>query len=368
MVDKILKAVTPKASGTSSQAALKKNAMITYAIVIAAYVILEIFMRTGLMSSHLKGLLVPMVYYAVIAVGLNICVGILGELSLGHAGFMCIGAFSSALFSMIFADTLPAAPRFFIAFVLGVVISALFGFLIGIPVLRLNGDYLAIVTLAFGEIIKNILNALYLGIDSKGFHASFQNVMALGLEPDGKVLINGAMGITGTPHDSNFTVAIVILLVSLFVAQNLVNSKHGRAIMAIRDNRIAAQSIGVNIVQYKMQAFIISAAVAGAAGVLFSHNISTLQASSQYFGYNVSIMILVYVVLGGIGNIRGSVIAASVLYLLPELLRSLNSYRMQLYSIVLIVVMIINWAPGALEKREELLSKFKGRNKQKEVQ
>lgn len=368
MADKILKALSPKASGSNSQAAYRKNTLITYGIVIAAYLILEIFIQTGLMSSHLKGLLVPMVYYAVIAVGLNICVGILGELSLGHAGFMCIGAFTSSLFSMIFQDILPSAPRFLIAFLLGVAVSALFGFLIGIPVLRLNGDYLAIVTLAFGEIIKNILNALYLGLDSRGFHASFENQMALGLEPDGKLLINGAMGITGTPHDSNFTVAIVILLIALFVAQNLINSKHGRAIMAIRDNRIAAQSIGVNIVQYKMEAFIISAAIAGAAGVLFSHNISTLQASSQYFGYNVSIMILVYVVLGGIGNIRGSVIAASVLYLLPELLRGLNSYRMLIYSIVLIIAMLVNWAPGALEKREAILARFKGGRKEKEVQ
>ena len=134
--------------------------------------------------------------------------------------------------------------------------------------------------------------------------------------------------------------------------------------MAIRDNRIAAESIGINIVRYKMQAFTISAAIAGAAGVLFSHNISTLQASSQYFGYNVSIMILVYVVLGGIGNLRGSVIAASILYLLPELLRGLNKYRMLIYSIVLIVVMIFNWAPAAIAWRENLAAKFKAARKE----
>ncbi len=336
----------------------KKRTLTTYAIVIAVWAVIEILMRAGLLSSHLQGLLVPMVYYAITAVALNICVGILGELSLGHAGFMCVGAFSSALFSLLTADVLPGGLRFFLALVVGTAVTALIGFLIGIPVLRLNGDYLAIVTLAFGEIIKNLLNAIYLGVDSAGVHVSMQNQMALGLQPDGQTLINGAMGVTGIPHDSNFTLSVVLLLLALFIAQNLIHSKQGRAIMSIRDNRIAAQSIGINVVRYKMMAFTISAAIAGMAGVLFSHNISTIQATSQYFGYNVSILILVYVVLGGIGNIRGSVIAACILYLLPELLRGLNKYRMLIYSIVLIVVMIVNWAPAAIEKREKLAAKF----------
>lgn len=354
MTEKILRAMTPKRRGALN----RKSPVLTYIVVLAAWAILEIFIRTGVMSSHLQGLLVPMVYYAVVAVGLNICVGILGELSLGHAGFMCIGAFGSAIFSLLTDGLMPDGLRFLLAFIIGVALATLFGFLIGIPVLRLNGDYLAIVTLAFGEIIKNILNAVYLGVDSNGVHISLQNQMALGLEPDGKMLINGAMGVSGTPHDANFTISVVILLIALFLAQNLVNSKHGRAIMAIRDNRIAAESIGIHVVRYKMQAFTISAAIAGAAGVLFSHNISTLQATSQYFGYNVSIMILVYVVLGGIGNLRGSVIAASVLYLLPELLRGLNSYRMLIYSIVLIAVMIFNWAPAAITWRENAAAKL----------
>ncbi len=329
---------------------------VTYGIVLIAWAFLEILLRTGLMSSHLQGLLVPMTYYAIVAVGLNLCVGILGELSLGHAGFMCVGAFSSALFSLLTAGKLPDGVRFLLALVTGVLISALVGFLIGIPVLRLNGDYLAIVTLAFGEIIKNIINALYLGVDSNGVHISFESLMALNMEPDGTVLINGAMGVTGTPHDANFTVSIVLLLLALVVVQNFVDSKDGRAVMSIRDNRIAAESIGIPVTGYKMLAFTISAAIAGMAGVIFSHNIATLQSTSQYFGYNVSIMILVYVVLGGIGSIRGSVIAAAVLYLLPELLRGLNKYRMLIYSVVLIAVMIINWAPKVIEKRTELFN------------
>lgn len=337
----------------------QKKTMITYGIVIAAYIILEIFMKAGIMTSHIKGLLVPMVYYAIAAVALNLCVGILGELSLGHAGFMCVGAFSSAIFSQLTSGIMPDALRFILALIVGVAVTAFFGIIIGIPVLRLNGDYLAIVTLAFGEIIKNILNSIYLGVDSNGVHISFANQMALGLEPDGKMLINGAMGITGTPHDANFTIAIVILLISLFIVQNMINSRDGRAIMSIRDNRIAAESVGINITKYKMAGFVTSAAIAGAAGVLFSHNIATMQATSQYFGYNVSIMILVYVVLGGIGNIRGSVIAASILYLLPELLRGLNKYRMLIYSIVLIVMMIINWSPALRDKREKFHNRVK---------
>ncbi len=335
------------------------NQLITYGIVIAAYIILQALRSAGMMTSHLAGLLVPMTYYAIAAVALNFCVGILGELSLGHAGFMCVGAFSSAIFSNVFKETLPGGLRFFLAFVIGIAVAALFGFLIGIPVLRLKGDYLAIVTLAFGEIIKNVLNAVYLGKDSKGFHVSMTNSMALGMEEDGKVIINGAMGINGTPRDANFTIAVIVLLIVLFIVQNMINSRDGRAIMAIRDNRIAAESVGINITRYKMLAFTISAAMAGAAGVLFSHNISTLQSTSQYFGYNVSILILVYVVLGGIGSIRGSVIAACILYLLPEMLRSLNKYRMLIYAIVLIAMMIINWAPAAREMRERFFAKFR---------
>jgi branched-chain amino acid transport system permease protein len=332
-----------------------KDNLITYGIVIVAFAVFQLLAVTGNLSSHMKGLLVPMTYYAIIAVALNLCVGILGELSIGHCGFMCIGAFTSAFFSKVTEESLPTAPRFILAFVIGIAFAALFGFLIGIPVLRLKGDYLAIVTLAFGEIIKNVINAFYIGVDSKGVHFSLKNAMELGMEPDGQLIVNGAMGITGTPHNSSFTVGIIVLLLALFVVQNLVNSRDGRAIMAVRDNYIAAEATGINVTRYKMMAFIISAAIAGAAGVLFSHNITTLTASSQYFGYNASIMILVYVVLGGIGNIRGSVIAACILYLLPELLRGFNTYRMLIYSIVLIVMMIYSWSPKVLEWRKRTL-------------
>ena len=330
-----------------------KNTLVTIGMVVVAYIIMTILTQAGALSSLMKGLLVPLCIYAIIAVALNLTVGILGELSLGHAGFMCVGAFSSAFFSICFKETMAAGPRFFLAIVIGAVISAILGLLIGIPVLRLQGDYLAIVTLAFGEIIKNVINVLYVGRDSNGFHFSTKDFMSLNMEPDGKILINGAQGITGTPNDSNFTVGVILLVVTLFIVLNLVNSRPGRAIMAIRDNRIAAESMGINITKYKLLAFSISAGLAGLAGVLYAHNLSILQAQPKNFGYNMSIMILVYVVLGGIGNIRGSVISAVILVLLPELMRELNDYRMLIYSIVLIGIMLFNWAPKARVLREK---------------
>lgn len=346
-----------------------KSNLITYGMVIAAYVIIQILINTGNISNLLKGLMVPLCTYAILAVSLNLTVGILGELSLGHAGFMCLGAFASAFFSSCMKETsIPPALRFFLAILIGAVVAGIFGVLIGIPVLRLRGDYLAIVTLAFGEIIKNLVNALYVGLDEDGFHFSMKNSMDLNMSDQGRVIINGAQGITGTPKDATFTIGIVLLLITLFIVLNLIHSRDGRAIMSIRDNTIAAESVGINITKYKIMAFSISAALAGVAGVLYAHNLSALTATSKNFGYNMSILFLVFVVLGGIGNIRGSIIAAVVLTLLPELLRGLNDYRMLIYSIVLIAMMLFNWAPKCIEWREKLVSKVKSRRKEtKEV-
>ncbi|MCH5344757.1 MAG: branched-chain amino acid ABC transporter permease [Acetatifactor sp.] len=346
-----------------------KSNLITYGMVIAAYVIIQILINTGNISNLLKGLMVPLCTYAILAVSLNLTVGILGELSLGHAGFMCLGAFASAFFSSCMKETsIPPALRFFLAILIGAVVAGIFGVLIGIPVLRLRGDYLAIVTLAFGEIIKNLVNALYVGLDEDGFHFSMKNSMDLNMSDQGRVIINGAQGITGTPKDATFTIGIVLLLITLFIVLNLIYSRDGRAIMSIRDNTIAAESVGINITKYKIMAFSISAALAGVAGVLYAHNLSALTATSKNFGYNMSILFLVFVVLGGIGNIRGSIIAAVVLTLLPELLRGLNDYRMLIYSIVLIAMMLFNWAPKCIEWREKLVSKVKSRRKEtKEV-
>ena len=338
--------------------------LITYGMVITAYIVVEVLLATGNVSSLMKGLLVPLCTYAILAVSLNLTVGILGELSLGHAGFMCIGAFTGAFFSKCVQNVITVGwLRISIAIILGAAMAGIFGFLIGMPVLRLKGDYLAIVTLGFGEIIKTLVNALYIGRDENGFHFSMQSNMALNMTENGKTIIKGAQGITGTPKDANFTIGVVLLLVTLFVVLNLVNSRDGRAIMAIRDNRIAAESVGINITKYKLMAFTISAALAGSAGVLYAHNLNTLTASSNNFGYNMSINILVFVVLGGIGNIRGSVIGAVVLTLLPELLRSfdLDNLRMLIYAIILIVVMLFNWAPSFLQFRAKAAAMVKNK-------
>ena len=344
-----------------------KSMLITYAMVIAVFIIVEIMISTGLM----QGLLVPLCIYSIVAIGLNLCVGYLGELSLGHAGFMCVGAFSSAVFSKcMMTSGMNETLRFILALLIGTVVAAVFGWLIGIPVLRLRGDYLAIVTLAFGEIIKNVINVMYLGRDSKGFHFSIKDSASLNMQADGKMIIDGAKGIVGTPNQSTFVVGIIIILISLFVSFNLVNSRTGRAIMAIRDNRIAAESVGINITKYKLMAFTISAAIAGAGGVLYAHNLSTLTALPANFGYNMSIMILVFVVLGGMGSFRGSIIAAVVLTMLPEVLRGLADYRMLIYAIVLIIMMLFNWAPKAIEWREKHSFKrmFGKKEKAEEVQ
>ena len=249
--------------------------------------------------------------------------------------------------------------RFIIALLIGIVFAAFFGFLIGIPVLRLRGDYLAIVTLAFGEIIKNVMNVLYVGRDSKGLHFSIKDATALNMDTDGELIVNGAKGITGTPHQSTFTIGVILIILSLIVVYNLVNSRSGRAIMAIRDNRIAAESVGINVTKFKLMSFTISAAIAGAGGVLYAHNLSTLTALPANFGYNMSIMIQDTQALGRTRNNRGSIIAAVILTLLPELLRGLSDYRMLIYSVLLIAMMLFNWAPGARVFRERMKSKLK---------
>ena len=311
---------------------------LTYLLVILAYVILQVLGSAGAISSSLKGMLVPICAYIVMAISLNLTVGVLGELSLGHAGFMSMGAFTGVTAAIALQDTVPSAPlRMAIALAVGAAFAALAGFLIGIPVLRLNGDYLAIVTLAFGEIIKSIFNNLYVGVDSKGLHLSLLSDKT-NLAEGGKLIIAGPMGIGGIQKISTFTAGFVLVMITLIVVFHLVNSRAGRAIMAIRDNRIAAESVGVNVTKYKMMAFVTSAALAGSAGSLFAMNYSTIVANK--FDFNTSILVLVFVVLGGLGNIWGSLIAAAALTVLPELLRAFSDYRMLVYAVVLILVML----------------------------
>ena len=307
----------------------RKN-YLTYGLVIVAFVIIQIFM--GAIPATLKGMLVPICAYVIMAISLNLTVGVLGELSLGHAGFMSVGAFTGTTVAIMLQDVIPSGGvRLLIAVIVATLFGALAGFLIGIPVLRLQGDYLAIVTLAFGEIIKSIFNNLYLGMDSLLSDKT-------NLAEDGKMLINGPMGIGGIQKISTFTAGFIMIMLTLIVVFHLINSRTGRTIMAIRDNRIAAESVGVNVTTHKMTAFVISAAMAGAAGPLFAMNYSTIVANK--FDFNTSILILVFVVLGGQGNMLGSIIAAAVLTILPEALREYSDYRMLVYAILLIVMML----------------------------
>ena len=333
---------------------LRSN-LITYAMVIIAFLVCQMAISGDIegfkMSRSLKGQLVPICVYIVMAVSLNLTVGISGELSLGHAGFMSVGAFSGIIVSAWLASAFKGSEaslaflgndktvRLIIALIAGGVFAGIAGVLIGIPVLRLRGDYLAIVTLAFGEIIRNVLNTLYFAVDGANLQLAFNDPAGL----VGKIIYNGPAGAVGVQKIATFEMGFALILFTLFVVLNLVNSRSGRAIMAIRDSRIAAESVGLNVTKYKMMAFVISAVLAGMAGALYGLNYSTVTAAK--FKFDTSILVLVFVVLGGIGNIRGSVIAAAALTLLPELLRSFSTYRMLVYAIVLIVVMLATNSP-----------------------
>ncbi len=317
----------------------------TYAGVIAAFIILILLKNGGALNRSQAGLLIPICCYIVMAVSLNLTVGILGDLSLGHAGFMSVGAFSGIITAMSLQQVIPSPVlRLVLAIVVGALFAAIIGFLVGIPVLRLHGDYLAIVTLAFGEIIKELITCLLVGVDKKGLHIIF-NINGtktsddLNLLEGGKVIIKGAQGATGTETIATFTAGFILIMITLLIVQNLIRSRQGRAIMAIRDNQIAAESVGIQVTNYKMMAFVTSSALAGAAGALYGLNYSNLTAAK--FDFNTSILVLVFVVLGGLGNIYGTIIATVILYILPEALRGFANYRMLLYAIILILVMLI---------------------------
>ena len=288
----------------------------TYIGVVIAFIVMNALMNEGLLTRSMKGQLVPICCYIVMAVSLNLTVGILGELSLGHAGFMSVGLFSGCLVSIALANTaLPLAVRLPVSMLAGGLVAAVFGLLVGLPALRLRGDYLAIVTLACGEIIKNVITNLNFTGGALGLNTTAIYAGAKELLPYGAVLV----------------------LLTVAVMLNLKRSKYGRAIMAIRDNRIAAESVGLNVTWYKLAVFVIAAFFAGCAGVLYGHSLANIKAAA--FDYNMSIEILVIVVLGGMGSVPGSIASAIVLTVLPEALREVADYRMLVYAIVLILVM-----------------------------
>ena len=317
--------------------------LVTFALVIAAYIILQNMINAKAISRSLKGLLVPICAWIIMAVSLNLVIGFSGELSLGHAGFMSIGAYTGAIASgwlLAAFDMQDPTLRLALSIVCGGITAGIFGVLIGIPVLRLRGDYLAIVTLAFGEIIRNLVNVLYVGTLDGKLYFSFLNKDMPG---DVTMLVDGAKGAVKIKPISTFTVGFVLILITLIIVLNLVNSRAGRAIQATRDNRIAAESMGVSVTKYKMMAFVTAAVLAGMAGALYGLNSSTVVPTQ--FTFNQSINVLVFVVLGGLGNVLGSVISATFLTVLPEVLREFADYRMLVYAVVLILVMIFTNNP-----------------------
>ncbi len=326
--------------------AAKWKHYINYVVIGAIGLVYTILSLSGGLKSSTTMLLEKVSISVIAAVSLSLVVGFLGELSLGHAGFMCIGAYLGGKVSALLEPVLGRSNmllNFIIALIVGGVCAAVFGAIIGLPALRLKGDYLAIVTLAFGEIVKVIFQ------QSKTFGAN------LGLP---------------TPRynkDYFFIICFVMILATLAVSQNLIRSKHGRAITSIRDNEIAAKATGINVTRYKLTVFTISAFFAGVAGVLFSFSNNTVQ--SVKFGYNYSIEILVMVVLGGMGSINGSIIAAALItYLNIKLQTVLTGDQAVLkdffYALILILVVIYNNAPALQGFREKynfkaLVAKFK---------
>ena len=315
--------------------------MLTLICTVAVFCLVGFLLYTGKLTRQLSNMLIPISVYIVLAVSLNLVVGLLGELSLGHAGFMSVGLFSGCLVSIALNAYLPTIVRLPLAMIFGGLVAIVFGFIVGLPALRLKGDYLAIVTLACGEIIKNVITNLN--------------------------ITGGALGLnTGEVYSSVktlFPYAGVLVFLTVLVMMNLKKSKHGRAIMAIRDNRIAAESIGINVTYFKLVVFMLAAFFAGAAGTLYGHFFTNVKAAS--FDYNMSIEILVIVVLGGMGSIPGSIIAAIVLQALPELMRGFANYRMLLYAIVLILVMLITNNPTTSRIISEYKEKLKFGRKEK---
>lgn len=289
----------------------RKNWIVNTLASAAIYILIIFAMSGGLINRATNGILMTVCINIILAVSLNLTTGYLGQLALGHAGFMALGAYASAIFSKSVAIENDLV-KFLVALLLGGLFAAVFGFLIGMPALRLKGDYLAIITLGFGEIIRVVIEAL--GITG------------------------GAQGLRSIPKVATLPVSFIVMVLTIAVLYTLINSRHGRAIIAIREDEIAAESMGINITYYKTLAFTVAAFFAGVAGAMYAHYIGILGASN--FDFNRSIEIVVTVVLGGLGSFTGSIVAAIALTLLPFMLRAFSEYRMLIYSIALIVVMI----------------------------
>ena len=317
-------------------------------LVAAALIVLIILSNAGALDRSTTGLLSKIAYSIILATSLNLVVGFLGELSLGHAGFACLGAYIGTFTASYLRDVIDSKlVVILLAMLVGGLVAAVFGFIIGLPALRLKGDYLAIVTLAFGEIVRNI----------------FKNLPMFG----------GAMGYASKTYNQKelFIIAFAAVILVLILMQNLIRSKHGRAITAIRDNEIAARAMGINVTFYKLFVFVIAAFFAGIAGVLYGHFTTPILYTK--FDYNFSIEILVMVVLGGMGSINGSIISATLITIInfelqARLSGDLAAVRTLVYAIILILIVVFNNAPAFKPIKERFsLSTLKAKKNAKKA-
>ena len=313
---------------------IKWKHYINYVVLTVATVLFAVLSFSGALKSSDIYLLEKIAISIMLAVSLSMVVGFLGELSLGHAGFMCVGAYLGGKTSVILEPILGEVPGLLVSLLVGGTVAAIFGVVIGLPALRLRGDYLAIVTLAFGEIIRSI----FMNSSEESF--------------------GGSLGLDTPRFDKEFLfiIALVLVIVCVAVTQNLIRSKHGRAITSIRDNEIAAKATGINVTKYKLVVFAVSSFFAGVAGVLYSYSNYTIQSTN--FDYNYSIEILVMVVLGGMGNVSGSMIAATLITFLDVKLQTILTGNLAVlqdlfYALILIVIVIYNNAPALKEFREK---------------
>ena len=313
---------------------IKWKDFINYAVIAVVTIIFGSLSVTGNLASSTQFLLEKMSIAILMAISLSLVVGFLGELSLGHAGFMCVGAYLGGKVAAVLAQSMGnSIVTLILSVLVGGAVAAVCGVVIGLPALRLKGDYLAIVTLAFGEIVKSIFQ-----------NTSFES-------------FGGTLGLSTPRYDKKvlFIIGFVLVIICLAVIQNLIRSKHGRAITAIRDNEIAAKAMGINVTKYKLLAFTVSACFAGIGGVLYSWSNYTVQSSN--FGYNYSIEILVMVVLGGMGNINGGILAATLITYLNTTLATvltgdLAVLQNLVYALILIVIVIYNNSPALKSFRE----------------
>ena len=314
---------------------------ISYIATAVALLVFSVLYYTGLQSRSLTTLLMQIGYSVILSVSLNLVVGSLGELSLGHAGFMCIGAYLGTFVSnYLLAYVTPVAVCLAISMLAGGLAAGIFGLLVGLPALRLRGDYLAIVTLAFGEIVRNLCRNIPIFGGAQGLVSDYYSVLLSGDSPP------------------LFIVAFSVVLLMLSLIQNLIRSKHGRAITAIRDSEIAARSMGINVTYYKLLVFVLSAFFAGIAGVIYAASFSPVSYSS--FSYNYSIEILVMVVLGGMGSVGGSIIAATFItvinfVLVSEFSGEMFAVKNIVYALILIVIIIYKNSPRFKPLRDKKL-------------